>query len=181
MMGENLLPAHRVEARRVARVARVWAMALGTGLIGVAFASLGTLMATSAPRAMPVGIMGQLDEAKAQLDAARLELAAKERSHGATQRSQAVPDWAALLGVLAHAATGRATYHAVRVEPASDGLWTISLVGHATDGQHVLELRSALESTGLLTNVRSGTTPNATGPVGVGFHLDAQVAPGATR
>lgn len=181
MIRENLLPSHRIEARRVSRAARAWAMLLGSGAIVVAFGGLGTQVATSAPRTMPVSLQHQLEATRAELGVAQELLALVERTHEASRLAQSTPDWSALLTVIAKEAQGRVVLRAIGVQPAADGTWSISLVGHTDDRQRVLEVRTGLEATGLFANLRSGTAQGVTQQGSIEFHIDGQLSPGASR
>lgn len=181
MMRENLLPQRCVEARRVGRAMRAWACSLGLGLVVVAFAGIGAQLAARAPRAMPVGIEDRLHEARGELALAMAELDARDRAAEASRRSQALPDWGALLSVFAREGLGRVVFRAIRIQPIEAGTWSLSIVGHADDRQRVTEFRAGLEATGLFADLKAGTIPSATQQGRFEFQLDGRIRPGASQ
>lgn len=165
MTGENLLPRHWIERRRLHRGVHAWSIALLVLSVLVGGLILGATLTRTRPPVMPAGLSRQVELGRSQLGIAELEIEQLERVRLAKQRSAAAPRWGQLLRVIAQESSPHARLRAVQVDPgrSAEGSWSLSIVGTAPTSQSPATLAARLDATGLFTSVRHGLAPG--GPV----------------
>ncbi|OAB62843.1 hypothetical protein AY599_12910 [Leptolyngbya valderiana BDU 20041] len=182
MTGTNLLPRHRVNARRLRRCISAWTGTLGCLGLLVGAGLIAALATRAQPPAMPAGLTQQAESLEAELQATREEIATLKATRMARDRAAASLRWDPLLDIIAaHAATD-VRLQSINVQPRRGltGTWSLSMAGSAATKQHAADLAARLDATGLFESVRHAVTSPMTPSDRPGFSIECVIAPKAT-
>lgn len=179
MSGTNLLPRHRVDARRLQRCLSNWVGVLCTASLLVGGGLLAAIVTRAQPPAMPAGLTERAETLESELAAARAEIEQIHASQRAQERAAASLRWDPLLDIIAQAAGPDVRLRSIHVQPirGTPPSWSLALAGDARTKQQAVDLASGLDATGLFDRVGHAIIP-ASGVDGrPGFSIDCVIAP----
>jgi Tfp pilus assembly protein PilN len=187
MNGVNLIPAHRVLARRRRARVHVWTLAIGAyiGALGLAYAAMAA--AWSGTNAQWQGKITSLDAQLARdndaLKVKQKELAEKQAARQANSAVGEQPDWSLLLALLARTVQDDVVLESTSLRPADTAAtpvkpMTLALSGLGRTHEAVSDFVLRLEGTKVFSRVslletRRTATPRAEA---IAFRVEAALS-----